>query len=242
MKINKKIHQIKYFKLFLAAAKPTTTMNKHITPLFLLVSIFIYSQNKPDLIDLTVTGNQISKNSKPNQIAKNWFSNVEVEFAINHEVRYDYALYDNNDRLISGKTAKLDNKTSFGILYNINYPVFNKLTLGAASGYQYQSQLKISALKLGGILRYHFLNYESVNINLMTTYNLALSNNIDSDMANVRLGLQFPIRRTDDFILNLNIFGDYNYYVYQEIILNDINERPSDLIFRSYGFSLGIQF
>ena len=76
----------------------------------------------------------------------------------------------------------------------------------------------------------------------MTAYNMALSNNIESDMANVRLGLQFPIKRTDDFIINLNIFGDYNYYVYQEIILNDINERPRSLIFRSYGFSLGIQF
>ncbi|AUS06076.1 hypothetical protein [Pseudotamlana carrageenivorans] len=217
-------------------------MKKHITPLFLLISVFIYSQNKPDLIDLTITGNQISKNSNPNQISKKWFSNVEAEFAINHEVRYDYALYDNNDRLISGKTAKLDNKTSFGILYNINYPLLNKLTLGAVSGFQYQSQLKISTLKLGGILRYHFLNYESVNINLMTAYNMALSNNIESDMANVRLGLQFPIKRTDDFIINLNIFGDYNYYVYQEIILNDINERPGSLIFRSYGFSLGIQF
>jgi hypothetical protein len=217
-------------------------MKKYLTFLFSIISIFIYSQNKLDLTDLVETGKNISKNLNQNQIAKEWFSNIEVEFGINNEVRYDYALYDNNDKLISGKTSELDNKSSFGILYNINYPIFNKLTLGAVSGFQYQSQLKIATLKLGGILRYHFANYESVNINLMTAYNIAISNNIESEMGNVRLGLQFPIKRSDDFILNLNVFSDYNFYGYKEKVFNEMNERPSNIIFRSYGFSLGIQF
>ena len=46
-----------------------------------------------------------------------------------------------------------------------------------------------------GILRYHFGNYESVNINLMTSYNIALSNNIGSEMGTVRFGIQFPIKK-----------------------------------------------
>ena len=217
-------------------------MKRYLTFLFTVISLSIYSQNKPDLNDIVQTGKNISKNSNQSQIAKKWFSNIEVEFGINNEVRYDYALYDNNDNLISGKTSELDNKTSFGILYNINYPIFNKLTLGVVSGFQYQSQLKISALKIGGILRYHFENYESVNINLMTAYNVGISDNIESEMGNVRLGLQLPIKRSDDFNLNLNIFSDYNFYGYNEKVLNETNERPSNTIFRSFGFSLGIQF
>lgn len=86
--------------------------------------------------------------------------------------------------------------------------------IGAVGGFQHQVQQNISALKIGGILRYHFVNYESININLMTAYNIALSENIDNEMANLRLGLQFPIARTDNF--NLNVFGDYNYYIYNE--------------------------
>ena len=217
-------------------------MKRYLTFLFSIISISIYSQNKPDLTDIIQTGKSISKNSNQNQIAKKWFSNIEIEFGINNEVRYDYALYDTNDNLISGKTSELDNKTSFGILYNINYPIFNKLTLGAVSGFQYQSQLKISTLKIGGILRYHFENYESVNINLMSAYNIGISDNIESEMGNVRLGLQFRIKRTDDFILNLNIFSDYNFYGYKEKVFNETNESPSNIIFRTYGFSLGIQF
>jgi len=217
-------------------------MKRYLTFLFSIITISICSQNKPDLTDIIEAGKNISKNLNQNQIAKEWFSNLEVEFGVNNEVSYDYAIYDDNDKLISGKTSELDNKTSFGILYNINYPIFNKLTLGAVSGFQYQSQLKISTLKIGGILRYHFENYENVNINLMTAFNIGISDNIKSEMGNVRLGLQFPIKRTDDFILNLNVFSDYNFYGYRKKVFNETNESPSSVIFRSYGFSLGIQF
>ncbi|WP_291866291.1 hypothetical protein [Maribacter sp.] len=199
-------------------------MTKTLTLLVSCISLFSYGQN-----------------AKPNQIPKKIFSNVEIEFGVNNEVTYDYDRY-SGDRLISGATTDLDNKTSFGLLYNINYPIFNKLTVGAVGGIQYQSQLKISALKLGGILRYHFRNYESININLMTAYNIALSDNITSEMGNVRFGIQFPITRTDAFNVNLNVFSDYNFYGYKRIVLNEAFERPSNVIYRSFGFSLGVQF
>lgn len=214
-------------------------MKKILTLLSLWIPVLMVSQNPFDLLN---AGKNISQNSNPDQIPKAWFSNVEIEFGVNSQVEYDYALYDRNDKLVSGMGINLERKVSYGILYSINYPVLNKLTIGAISGIQYQSQQKISALKIGGILRYHFINYESVNINLMTAYNIALSNNIESQMGNIRLGLQFPITKTDVFNLNLNLFGDYNYYVVREKILNELYESPSTLIFRSYGFSLGLQF
>ncbi|MBA6151568.1 hypothetical protein [Gelidibacter maritimus] len=214
-------------------------MKKILTLLTLWIPVLMVSQNPFDLLN---AGKSIFQNSIPDQIPKAWFSNVEIEFGVNSQVEYDYALYDRNDKLVSGMGINLERKVSYGILYSINYPVLNKLTIGAMSGVQYQSQQKISALKIGGILRYHFINYESVNINLMTAYNIALSNNIESQMGNIRLGLQFPITKTDAFNLNLNVFGDYNYYVVREKILNELYESPRTLIFRSYGFSLGLQF
>lgn len=214
-------------------------MKKILLALFLITNFYSYSQSPSDLFNV---GKGISQSSNQDKLTKRFFSNIEIEFGVSNEIRYDYSIYDANDNLLGGRSTELDNKASYGILYSINYPVFNKLTLGAIGGFQHQVQQKISALKLGGILRYHFVNYESVNINLMTAYNIALSDNIESDMANVRLGLQFPITRTDTFNLNLNVFGDYNYYIYNEPILNEINERPGNLIFRSYGLSLGIQF
>lgn len=214
-------------------------MKKILLTLLMFNFFFSYSQSPSDIFN---AGKNISKNSSQTKLEKRWFSNVEIEFGVNNEVKYSYSLYDNNDKLISGSSTELDNKVSYGVLYSINYPLLNKFTVGAIGGLQHQRQQKISALKLGGILRYHFINYESVNINLMTAYNLSLSDNIKSDMANARLGLQFPISRTDDFNLNLNVFGDYNYYVVDKPILQENNERPKNIIFRSYGVSLGIQF
>ena len=214
-------------------------MKKTIFALVLLTTYYSYSQSPMDLLN---AGRSISQNANQDKLAKRWFSNIEVEFGVNNEVRYDYSSYDNNGKLIAGVSTTLKNKASYGILYSLNYPLFNKFTIGAVGGIQHQVQQKISALKLGGILRYHFVNYESVNINLLTAYNLALSENIESEMANVRLGLQFPVARTEGFNLNLNVFGDYNYYTYNKPILNEINEKPSNILFRSYGISLGIQF
>ncbi|MCZ2845347.1 MAG: hypothetical protein O2U61_02445 [Candidatus Bathyarchaeota archaeon] len=214
-------------------------MKNFFIALLLLTSFYSYSQSPSDLFNV---GKGISQSSSQDKLEKRWFSNVEVEFGVNNEVRYDYSLYDNNGKPLRGSSTELENRVSYGILYNLNYPILNKLSIGAVGGFQHQVQQNISALKIGGILRYHFVNYESVNINLMTAYNISLSDNIDSEMGNVRLGLQFPIARTDTFNWNLNVFGDYNYYIYNEPILNENNERPDNILFRSYGVSLGIQF
>lgn len=202
-------------------------MKRILTISLIVISFCIYSQN---------------------QTSKEWFSNIEIEYGENFEVNYNYALDDDKvidelyNKNIFRKEHKLDNRNSFGLIYNINYPIFNKLTLGAIGGFQFQAQQKISALKLGGILRYHFVNYESININLMTAYNLALSKNIGSKMGNVRFGLQFPIVKMNDFNLNLNFFYDVNFYSYKGKYINEINENSGDLTFKSTGLSFGFLF
>jgi hypothetical protein len=76
----------------------------------------------------------------------------------------------------------------------------------------------------------------------MLAGNIALDNEIDSNFANLRLGLQFPITTIDGYVLNLNVFGDFNDFIYNESILEGVNDDPLSIIYRSYGFSLGIQF
>lgn len=214
-------------------------MKKILFALLFLTNLSTYSQTPFDLFN---AGKSISQNSKQDKLSKRWFSNIEIEFGVSNEVRYDFSVFDNNGNLSGGRSVELENKASYGILYSLNYPILNKVTIGAVGGFQHQVQQKISALKIGGIVRYHFDNYESVNINLMTAYNVALSDNIESEMANIRLGLQFPLTKTDNYNLNLNIFGDYNYYIYTRPILNQSNEKPSSILYRSFGISLGIQF
>lgn len=204
----------------------------------------IFMQSQVSIFDAVNAGNQISKTvkSSKNKLDRVWFSTGELEFIVSSDVEYNYGALDNNGNLVSGNSSKITKKVSYGALYSINYPVLNKLTLGAVGGFQYQIQPKIASLKIGGILRYHFVDYENVNIYTLTAYNISLKDYIKSGMANVRFGLFFPIKKWDAFNLNLNLFWDYNFYRVKKPILFGVNEKPGDLTFRAYGISLGVRF
>lgn len=210
---------------------------------FLLLILLIgFTTNAQDFGDLLTAGQGIAGNSSQDKIPKRWFSTAEAEFSINYEVKYDYGRITTNGKFSAGGSSILDNKASFGLLYSINYPVFNKFSVGALGGFQHQGQGKISVLKAGGIFRYHFINYESVNINLMTAYNIGLGDKIKNDLGNVRLGLQFPIVKNYDFNLNLNVFGDWNYFEVNKPLLDEPGEVGRNISYQSYGVSLGFLF
>lgn len=213
---------------------------KHIILIFtLFIIISAQSQNPLDLLN---AGNAIAKDTDPIPLEKRWFSHLDVDFSIANSIEYNYKSRDDNGNLMFGSQKELANKAAYGILYSYSYPIFKKFTLGAVGGLQHQVQQSITALKAGAIMRYHFVDYESVNLNLMFAGNIALNDKIDSNFANLRLGLQFPITRIDGFVMNLNVFGDFNDFKFNESILEGVNDDPLSIIYRSYGFSLGIQF
>lgn len=214
-------------------------MKKIIITLCLLFAYTAQSQNPLDLLN---AGNAIAKDTNPNPLKKRWFSNVDISFAVANSIEYNYKSRDENGNINFGSQEELTNKVGYDILYSYSYPIFKKFTLGAVGGFQYQVQQSISALKTGLIMRYHFVDYENVNLNFMLAGNIALDDKIDSNFANLRLGLQFPIATIDGYVLNLNVFGDFNDFIYNESILEGVNDDPTSIIYRSYGFSLGIQF
>lgn len=217
---------------------------RNILYILFVLSGTIFSQSKISISDVVNTGNQISKTVKSNKdkLDKIWFSTAELEFIVSSDVEYNYGNLDNNGILISGNSLKINEKVAYGVLYSINYPILNKLTLGAVGGFQHQIQPKITSLKIGGILRYHFLDYDNVNIYTMTAYNISLKDYIKSGMGNVRFGLSFPIKKLDSFNLNLNLFWDYNFYNAKKPIFYGVNEKPGDFTYRAYGISLGLKF
>lgn len=214
-------------------------MKNTIVLLTLFLAFSAQSQNPLDLLN---AGKAIAKNSNPVALEKRWFSHVDIDFAIANSIEYNYIRRDENGDIVYGSQEELKNKAAYGILYSYSYPIFRKFTLGAVGGFQHQVQQSISALKAGTIMRYHFVDYESVNLNFMLAGNIALNDKIDSNFANLRFGLQFPITRIDGFVMNLNVFGDFNDFIFNESVLEGVNDDPKSLVYRSYGFSLGIQF
>lgn len=213
---------------------------KKITLFFaLLFSYSVFAQFT--ISDGVNSGKQIDKDSKSTNYAleKKWIQTAELELILPSETKYSYSQSVANGSVGYGEI--LDNKLSFGALYTINYPLFKKFTLGALGGFQYQNQQNISALKLGGMFRYYFKDYENANMYLLTAKNISVNDKINSAMANVRLGLQFPVKKTSEYNLTLNVFWDYNYYDVKKTLL-DLDENPGYLNTRGYGVSFGIQF
>lgn len=220
--------------------KITGTMKKNtITVLFLFLASLSFSQIS--LTNAIHTSNQITKDLTPKEnLEKKWIHTAEVEFTLTSKVDYSFSTLDSDGH--TGRDVELANKPSYDVLYTINYPIIKKLSLGGLIGYQHQTQQSISAMKLGGLFRYFFRDYESINMYLSLAKNIALSNNIETAMANVRIGSAFPIDTNDRFNITLNVFWDYNYYNVRKPILSLNNEIPGTITTRGYGVSLGIQF
>lgn len=196
--------------------------------------IFAFFTSVSTLAQFTVsdgvnTAKQVDKDSKSTNYAleKQWIQTAELELILPSEIKY--------------KGNELDNELSFGALYTVNYPLFKKFTLGVVGGYQYQIQQNISALKLGGMFRYYFQDYENANMYLLTAKNISVNEKINSAMANIRLGLQFPIDKDPNYTLTMNIFWDYNFYDIKKPLL-ELDENLGSLTTRGYGVSFGFQF
>lgn len=172
-----------------------------------------------------------------------WETSLELDFVFPN--KKDYFYNDSNNKIID---AELKNDgfllSSFGIQGNYNYYLFKKLSIGVLGGFQTQSKPDYSMLKLGGILRYHFVDIDSVYIYIQDANNFTLNKSRFKSGNNLRLGLGFPFIKKEGFNITGNLFFEQNYFKLDnaEPLLNLTDERPRSLTVKSFGISLGLKF
>lgn len=197
-------------------------MKKIIFIAIVLISSFSYSQGKE---------------------TKKWHSTMDIEFIIPNKVEYYYGFFDTNYNAIVGGQDNIENaNASFGILYSINYNVFKKLSLGAITGYQYQDRPDFAMLKLGGSIKYFFVDNNNVYVYLDIANNFSLNKDQFKNGSNVRIGIGFPVMKREKFNLNINVFYETNDLTLEDAKPLFDTEIPDNIIFRSHGISLGIKF
>lgn len=166
-----------------------------------------------------------------------WFSTIELDFVVPSTIEYNY--FFNH----AGTEINLDAKTSFALLYSMNYQLFNKFSIGLLTGIQQQSGAKFFMYKLGSKLNYYFVDSENVYTYLQYAHNFTVNKDKFNNGDNLRIGIGFPVMKRDAFNLNLNIFYDINAFNLsgsKPLIFG--NETPESIYFRSYGLSLGVKF
>lgn len=193
-------------------------MKQYFTILFILIYGLGYSQSK-------------------------WDTSIELDFVFPN--KKDYFYNNSNNKIIDSEI--IDDGfllSSFGIQGNYNYYLFKKLSIGVLGGFQTQSSPDFSMLKLGGILRYYFVDRDNVYIYLQDANNFSLNNDKFKSGNNLRLGLGFPVIKKERFNITGNLFFEQNYFKLDnaEPLLNFADERPRSLTVKSFGISLGIKF
>ncbi|OBQ54993.1 hypothetical protein JJL45_03665 [Tamlana sp. s12] len=166
-----------------------------------------------------------------------WYSSAAIEFSVPSKIEYHYN-FNNSSTVIN-----LDSKTALGAQYSINYLVFNKLSVGALTGIQNQFGADFFAFRIGGNLKYYFVDDDNVYAYLRYARNFTVDKDKFKNGDNLRGGIGFPFLKTDDFNLNLNVFYDINYFNLEDaepLIFG--NERSKNIFFRSFGISVGIKF
>lgn len=172
-----------------------------------------------------------------------WDSSFELDFVFPNSK--DYFYNDSNKRIID--TELMDSGfllNSFGVQANYNYYIFKKLSIGVLSGFQTLSKPSFSMIKLGGVLRYYFVDRNNVYVYLQDANNFTLNKKKFKNGNNLRLGLGFPIIKNDKFNIVGNIFFEQNYFKLDDArpLLNLDDEIPRSLTVKSFGISFGIKF
>ncbi|QDH80976.1 hypothetical protein FKX85_18770 [Echinicola soli] len=171
-----------------------------------------------------------------------WISNIELDLVFPNKKHYLY--FDgrkNYDVELKDHGFLLK---SFGVHGDYNYLLFKKLSIGVLGGFQTLSDPDYVMLKLGGILRYYFVDPNNVYVYLQDAHNFTLDKDKFKSGNNFRLGLGFPFLKRDRFNLNANIFFEQNYFKLDgtKPLLGYANEDPTRLSVKSYGISFGVKF
>jgi hypothetical protein len=173
------------------------------------------------------------------KINKRWYSTIDLEFINPQHVIYDYHYVDNpgyHDDEIA------NTKAGFGMLYSINYNIFKKLSLGAITGIQYMNSPDYNMLKLGGSIKYFFVD----NNNVYTYINIANDFSLNKDQfkngGDFRIGIGFPVFKRQKFNINTNVFWESQLLRLNGSVPLFYNEIPGSTDIKSFGLSVGVKF
>jgi len=167
---------------------------------------------------------------------KTWYSTIELEGISPYEARYDYGIENR------GKSVDLNKDLSLGLLYTFNYMIFRKFSFGIIGGFQTHFNPSFNMPKIGGTIRYFFVDQDNVYIYLHDAVNISLDKSQFDYGNNFRVGIGFPILKRENFNINTNLFFEQNYLHLDGSDPLIADEDPGNIYYKSLGISLGIKF
>lgn len=165
----------------------------------------------------------------------NSFADIDLVFPNTDKVKYSFS-----DTMKNNVTMTISDKVIYGINYSYNYSFFRKFSVGGITGFTLIAAPAIPVLKIGGVLRYTFIEEYKANIYMQLAGYIPLSNRADIDLGEWRLGFNLPISKGDKYNLTLGVYTSYVSYAIKKPLIYD--EIPQLLEHRGVGVSVGVRF
>ena len=172
-----------------------------------------------------------------------WISSAQLDLVFPNKSEYFYINSQNHifddDSNYHGFLLR-----SFALQADYNYLLFKKLSLGVLGGLQTQTDPSYSFLKLGGILKYYFVDKNEIYVYLNAGHNFSLNRDKFRNGANARFGLAFPFLKREGYSLVFHVFKEYNVFDIEgtKPLYGGTDEIPRSFTVRSFGISFGVQF
>lgn len=172
-----------------------------------------------------------------------WSKSAQVDLVFPGKSEY---FYKNSENVFYDEDYEYDGflLRSFGLQLDVNYFLFKKLSIGALGGFQTQLKPNYSFLKLGGVLKYYFVNKDEVYVYLLDANNFSLNSDKFNKGNNFRLGLGVPFSQKKSYNMVVHLFFEQNVFRLDgsKPLLGVPNEIPKSLTVKSFGVSFGVNF
>ncbi len=175
---------------------------------------------------------------------KTGYFEINLDLSAPQSKDYFYNQSDNsiNNIQINEQGWLLNN---YGINLSYNLLILKRLSIGTLSGFYSDTKQNFSHIRLGGLVRYFYVNNHEHNINIKLGENFSLDKAKFNSGVNSKIALGFSLFKVkNQKPIMLDIFWEQNYYELEGAnkLLNLSDETPRTLTVHSYGLSLGILF
>jgi len=169
-----------------------------------------------------------------------WTSSAYLDLISNSSGVYTY--YDSQGKV---KETSLE-KGAYELVYNIDYKIFNKFTIGALTSYnRYTVNSNTSSLKIGSGIKFFYTKDKYHYLTLQYGYSVPFDKKVLKEGHQIKIGQYFDITQILGMRLLIGLSYNYDFlYLNKDILFGsriENNKKPSFKT-NSIGISLGVKF
>lgn len=173
-----------------------------------------------------------------------WFSSSDLSLVFPNQMRYLFTDDANRSVFVDLPVGTGSMLKSFSAEYSYNYLLLNKVSIGVTGGFQTYTRFDYQFIKLGGIIRYYFVDTENVFTYVQYARDISINRSTSNGGHDFKLGLEFPVLRRERFNINAKIYNqtDILNIEHTSPILNYVDEEPIQMKIKSLGIGVGVRF